>query len=91
MKDIIFLTSFLRYQGQLLFIPFVTPSVFTLASSLSNPSIQLYLPNGTTTKPSIRNSRIGILYSVLYIAPYFLYEYIYRCQASVCSFFKLQI
>ena len=56
MKDIIFLTSFLRYQGQLLFIPFVTPPVFTLASPLSNPSIQLYLPNGTTTEPSIRNT-----------------------------------
>ena len=56
MKDIIFLTSFLRYQGQLLFIPFVTPPIFTLASPLSNPSIQLYLPNGTTTEPSIRNT-----------------------------------
>lgn len=50
MKDIIFLTSFLRYQGQLLFIPFVTPPVFTLASPLSNPSIQLYLPNGNNNR-----------------------------------------
>ena len=74
MKDIIFLTSFLRYQGQLLFIPFVTPPVFTLASPLSNPSIQLYLPNGTTTEPSIRNTPYWDSLFCTYIAPYFLLQ-----------------